>query len=81
MDAKQMISMKVSMLSSQATRMKLIQEIIVRLVCVEGGLVAAQGVELAEVQDAKTGQEVLLAAVQRSKVGTGAALEPGIRIA
>lgn len=81
MDAKQMISMKVSMLSSQATRMKLIQEIIVQLVCVEGGLVVAQGVELAVVKDAKTGQEVLLAAVQRSKVGTGAALEPGIQIA
>lgn len=81
MDVKQMMCTKVSMRSLQATRTKLILVSIVQLGCVEAGLVVVRGVGLAEVRDAKTGQEVLLAAARRSRVGTGVALEPGTQIA
>lgn len=67
--------------SWQGTRMKPSQASIARLVCEEGELAVVPGVELVEVQAARTGQEVALVAARKSSIGTDVALEPEIPIA
>lgn len=76
---KLMISLKV--LNFRATQMRPCQVIIARTVSVEAGLVAVPGAELVEVQVAKTGQEVMLAAPARSRAVIADVLDPGIPIA
>jgi hypothetical protein len=51
------------------------------LACEEAELVVVQGAGHVEVQDAKTGLEVLHAAARKSRVGIGVAQGPETRIA
>jgi hypothetical protein len=50
------------------------------LACVEVELAVVQGADHVEVQDARTGREVLHAAARKSRVGIGVARGPEIQI-